>query len=112
MTSKYSVECWISKATCIHAHRHPHARTHTHRDKYVILFFHGSKDSRTYVSVTLYVYSACIVVFTDNTNIHASAGFEPAIPASDRPQTFALDRSVTGIGYRCNSVVRGRQLTD
>ena len=23
------------------------------------------------------------------------AGFEPAIPASDRPQTLALDRSVT-----------------
>ena len=27
-----------------------------------------------------------------------SAGFEPATPASDRPQTFALDRSATGIG--------------
>ena len=27
------------------------------------------------------------------------AGFEPAIPASDRPQTFALDRSATNNGY-------------
>jgi hypothetical protein len=27
-----------------------------------------------------------------------SAGFEPAIPASERPQTHALDRAVTGIG--------------
>ena len=26
------------------------------------------------------------------------AGFEPAVPASDRPQTVALDRSATGIG--------------
>ena len=26
------------------------------------------------------------------------AGFEPAIPAGDRPQTHALDRSATGIG--------------
>jgi hypothetical protein len=26
-----------------------------------------------------------------------SAGFEPAIPARDRPQTLALDRSTTGI---------------
>ena len=26
------------------------------------------------------------------------AGFEPAIPGSDRPQTLALDRSATGIG--------------
>ena len=25
------------------------------------------------------------------------AGFEPAIPASDRPQAFALDRSATGM---------------
>ena len=27
-----------------------------------------------------------------------SAGFEPAIPASERPQTHALDRAATGIG--------------
>ena len=27
------------------------------------------------------------------------AGFEPVIPASDRPQTHALDRAATGIGY-------------
>jgi hypothetical protein len=26
------------------------------------------------------------------------AGFEPAILATKRPQTYALDRSVTGIG--------------
>ena len=26
------------------------------------------------------------------------AGFEPATPAGDRPQTLALDRSATGIG--------------
>ena len=33
------------------------------------------------------------------------AGFEPAIPASERPQTHALDRAATGIGtsasYKC-----------
>jgi hypothetical protein len=33
-----------------------------------------------------------------NTNIHAPAGFEPTIPASERPQTHALDRMATGIG--------------
>ena len=27
-----------------------------------------------------------------------AAGFEPAIPAGDRPQTLTLDRSATGIG--------------
>jgi hypothetical protein len=26
------------------------------------------------------------------------AGFEPAIPASERPQTYALERAATGIG--------------
>ena len=33
-------------------------------------------------------------------NIHAAAGFEPAIPESDRPQTLSLDRSAAGIGLR------------
>jgi hypothetical protein len=28
-----------------------------------------------------------------------SVGFEPEIPASERPQTNALDRAATGIGY-------------
>jgi len=28
------------------------------------------------------------------------AGFEPAIPASERPKTHALDRAATGIGVR------------
>jgi hypothetical protein len=27
------------------------------------------------------------------------AGFEPAIPATKRPQTYALDRAVTGVGH-------------
>jgi hypothetical protein len=27
------------------------------------------------------------------------AGFEPTVPASERPQTHALDRAATGIGY-------------
>jgi hypothetical protein len=27
------------------------------------------------------------------------AGFKPTIPASERPQTHALDRATTGIGY-------------
>lgn len=28
----------------------------------------------------------------------SSEGFEPAIPAVERPQTYALDRRTTGIG--------------
>jgi len=34
---------------------------------------------------------------SQETNIHAPAGFEPAVPASGMPQTHALDRSATGI---------------
>jgi hypothetical protein len=34
------------------------------------------------------------------------AGFEHAIPASERPQTHALDRAATGIGYDSNKVVK------
>jgi hypothetical protein len=30
------------------------------------------------------------------------AGSEPAIPASERPQTYALDRALTGIGLLKN----------
>jgi len=32
-------------------------------------------------------------------------GFEPAIPASERPQTPALERAATGIGPECNPEV-------
>jgi len=27
------------------------------------------------------------------------AGFEPAVPVSERPQTHALDRAATGVGW-------------
>ena len=41
------------------------------------------------------------------------AGFEPTIPASERPQTHALDRAATGIGWdrTRTSAVRDRRLT-
>jgi hypothetical protein len=29
------------------------------------------------------------------------AGFESAVPASEKPKTHALDRAVTGIGLHC-----------
>ena len=35
------------------------------------------------------------------------AGFEPIIPASERPQTHALDRAATGIGRGSNPSLRG-----
>jgi hypothetical protein len=42
---------------------------------------------------------------SQETNIHAPVGFEPTIPASARPQIYALGRAATRIGlikYICN----------
>jgi hypothetical protein len=36
--------------------------------------------------------------FTRDRHSCPAAGFEPTIPASVRPQTYALDRTATGIG--------------
>jgi hypothetical protein len=35
---------------------------------------------------------------SQETDVHVSAGFEPAIPANKRPQTDTLDYAGTGIG--------------
>jgi hypothetical protein len=37
-------------------------------------------------------------LFLRNTDIHAPVGFEPVIPASEWPQTRALDPTAAGIG--------------
>ena len=47
---------------------------------------------------------------SQQTNIHASAGSEPAIPASERPQTHALDRATTGNGKYFNVAERNFQI--
>ena len=39
---------------------------------------------------------------SQETNIHALVGFEPAISASERQQTHAFDRAATGIGHPNN----------
>jgi len=35
-----------------------------------------------------------------------SAGFEPSIPASERPQTHALDRAATRIGSEPITIIK------
>ena len=37
-------------------------------------------------------------LFSQQTDIHTPAGFEPTILAGERPQTYALDREATGTG--------------
>ena len=61
------IVCWISKATCKHAHAHAHAaghartharthtHTHTHKSIYFLLF-HGKNDSWTRLIFTLYIH--------------------------------------------------------
>jgi hypothetical protein len=43
-----------------------------------------------------------------------SAGLEPTIPASKRPQTYALDRAATGVSIRicvdCQNIIQGLKL--
>jgi len=34
-----------------------------------------------------------------------SAGLEPAIPVTDRPQTYSLDRTSTGIVCFCVTII-------
>ena len=40
----------------------------------------------------------CLLSLLTTQTSMSPAGFEPAIPAGERPQTYALDRVATGIG--------------
>ena len=59
--------CWISEATRVHAHarvhapRHPLARTRARAyGQIYLILFHGNNDSKTRLSVALYVhYLSC-----------------------------------------------------
>ena len=62
----------------------------------------------TFESTPLYEWSARrrdLYLTTHNTHTRLTsmpqAGFEPAVPASEQPQTHALDRAATGIGTQC-----------
>jgi hypothetical protein len=41
---------------------------------------------------------------SQQTDIQAPAGFQPAIPVSEQPRTHVLDYAVTGIGQNMNYV--------
>ena len=52
-----------------------------------------------------YLFALCSYSATHTTQTPMLvAGFKPATPASDRPQTLALDRSATGIGFSPRTV--------
>jgi hypothetical protein len=63
--------------------------THTH------LFLRTTLCEESVRRRDLYLYNP---QYSQGTNTRTPAGFEPAIPASWRPQTYALERVATGIG--------------
>jgi hypothetical protein len=64
----------------------------------VLIFFILSTFPCFYV-LTVLAFAFCAYCTTHTTQTSMSpTGFEPETPASDRPQTFALGRSATGIG--------------
>jgi len=48
---------------------------------------------------------------SQETEIHAPLGFEPAIPASEWPQTHVLGRAAIGIGFPSNYPIKIRDIT-
>jgi len=48
------------------------------------------------------------LIMHKNQTAVSPVGFEPAIPASEQPQTYALKRAATGIGYNVIETVKIR----
>ena len=79
-----------------HTQWHIHTYTHTHTNTHTIDKTPLEEWSARQRTLT-----------THNTHMRQTsmppAGFEPAVPASERPLTHALDRTATGIGgHNCN----------
>ena len=67
-----------------------HAHTHTRTHLVGLVWTRGRPDAKTSTCTTHRIHKR-------QTSM-PPAGFEPAIPARERPQTRALDRADTGIG--------------
>ena len=82
---------WSHSMTDIYTHRHTHKHRRTHTPHSVRLLWARDRlvaETPTWQHPTL------------TTDRHpCSAGFEPTIPASERPQTYALDGAATGFGF-------------
>ena len=67
---------------------------------FCVLFYSVLYFIHTWFFVSVALHFAFLTLFrTHNTNIHAPTGFELAIPASQRPHAYALNRADTGIGF-------------
>jgi len=72
------------------AHTHTHARTRAHARTHTVGLLRTSDQLVT----CHYLHNK-----HKRQTFMPLAGFEPKIPTIKRPQTYALDRTATGIGY-------------
>jgi hypothetical protein len=108
--------------THTHTHTHIHTLTHTFTHSHTHTFTHAFTHSHTYSHTLTHTHThththtlgrtpwdqgpaSCPDFYLHNsqhsqkTDIQGPpVGFEPTIPASERPRTHALDRAATGIG--------------
>ena len=95
--------------THTHTHKltptHPHTQSHTHTPTQTHTHTHTHSHTHTLDKSPLEEGSACrtdLYLTTHNTKKRQTsvtpAGFEPKIPASERPQAEALDCAATEIG--------------
>ena len=86
-----------------YARTHAHAHTHKHpcpRHDFFFLYSRVLCVLHPYLVSSLNCFAFCFCLYLQHTTQTSMppAGFEPAIPTSDRPQTLTLDSSATGIG--------------
>jgi len=95
---------WSHWMTHTHTHLHTHAHIHTHKHTHIkggIPLDEGTARGR---DLYLSMYN------THKTQISMPpARFEPATPASERPQTHAFDSAATGI---CSSILYRQNIFD
>jgi hypothetical protein len=86
--------------------RHLHNTKHTHKRRtfmptarFFIAFSCYLYFIRACLSWLSCIFPVCLYLQHTTETSMPLAEFEPAIPAGERPQTYALDRSATGIGW-------------
>jgi hypothetical protein len=75
----------------VHISRYKVSHTHTHTVGLLWTRDRTVAETATYTTHNIHKRQTSM----------SSAGYETIIPASDRPQTYVLDRAATGVGDRC-----------
>jgi len=88
--------------THTHTHKHTHTHTHTHTHMYTHKHTHIHTHTHTYIHTHTHTHTRSVGLLwtSDQTDAKTSTWqhtTQSAIPASERPQTHALNRSATGV---------------